>query len=764
MRPLEAFFVNISVGAGMRKFMTLYSEEDVRCEPIVKIYHRADRINITYLFPGFTISKDKRKVVTTLSKVWKRFREAKISGSGFLSAPGINEPLLPSFGRFVKIPPYYNGIKEIEPRKSNCMEYKIELLTPVQQDASDRDRGQEFDEEEYKNRGKFYPENEKCVECSGPYFLHGYKVILIHVRPLQYNSEEEVLRGYGKIKVYVKLTRKEMEDEEENLNELALTDLTNDLKGFSNLILNPGMVFSDEVSDTGLPAVLMDGASSIQPCLETVENRFEKTEFLIIQGDELNEPAQKLKNWKMKRGLRTDCVPVKAIVNPKEKDADKIKKVKDFIRSLRRKSCSPLRYVLLFGDVDEIPLMKVPSKTEGNIVTEHYYYTHRDPDPKDDSDCILPWIAGGRIPVKKGTHGMSIVNQIISYEKNPPTDPGYYKRMTVTGFFSDYKGADERNPGLRMPDGRAEENFIKTLEDIRIHMKSMGFKVNRVYTADEPPVLLYRDGTPVPKDVRDVMAFDRNDPGIVTGKIIEYINQGQLIVVNRDHGLTDRWEHPQFRISDMENINNRKLPCIIFCINCLTGDFSNPEEDSLAEKFLEENVSPSLIAPTGFTKRWHNDSMVKALFDAIWPGIIPVFPKDNGAYPLRFCRIADILNYAKAYLLVNLGSHTHTKEHFELYHVIGDPTLEIWRKEPSSIKLNAAMSRNKLYIKMSQCPKDAVITIWSGKECLCRKRPTSLGEPIEMKDIPEKSPSLICFWAPGYLFKEHKMCFKQNVS
>ena len=67
-------------------------------------------------------------------------------------------------------------------------------------------------------------------------------------------------------------------------------------------------------------------------------------------------------------------------------------------------------------------------------------------------------------------------------------------------------------------------------------------------------------------------------------------------------------------------------------------------------------------------------------------------------------------------------------------------------------------------IKMSKCPDDAVITIWSDDEFLDSKKSLRTSENIALKDIHEKSPDLICFSAPGYLFAEVPVCFKQNVS
>jgi len=56
---------------------------------------------------------------------------------------------------------------------------------------------------------------------------------------------------------------------------------------------------------------------------------------------------------------------------------------------------------------------------------------------------------------------------------------------------------------------------------------------------------------------------------------------------------------------------------------------------------------------------------MKALFDAMWPGVIPAFPDTAASYSVRYNRLGDILNYAKSYLLVAHSSDSGVKSHFE---------------------------------------------------------------------------------------------------
>jgi len=707
----------------MPKIIPIYGSgsEGLSDEPEVKVDYKnkGEKINITYIFPGYSVSKFKRKV----NEKWKHFREVRMSGTGSYSVDA--NPLLPSFGRFVQIPLNYRVVK-VRSRRLNPIPDKKYTITWAEEIVWDEDAIR-FVKKVY-GVDKFLPE--KVVEHSGPYFMDGYKVLLVHVRPLQYNPGKRLLSIYGKIKVYIGLSKIEDSEieEEEKLYEWALTDTFNNLEGFGNLILNPGRKVFEEIEHKRNPRA-------------DISDERRKTEFLIIYDKDLKRPAEMLKAWKEKRGIRTKIVCIKTVGNRPEK-------IKGYIQYERLTRSPRLRYVLLFGDVDKITV----SQEEGRHaeITDHYFYTHKD---ANNSECLLPWVSGGRIPVEKEEDGMSVVDQIIRYEKEPPFDPEYYKRMTVAGCF---EASKDEEGGYQ--DGRANENFMKTMEDIRKHMISQGFKVNRVYFSNtkKSKPFIYRDGTPVPREVKDEIITDQNT---ATKLLIGYINEGQLIVCHRGHGWWDGWCWDGscvqgFKTNDLKSITS-DCPSVLFSINCLTGSFHESSKNIFAEKILALNGgAPTLIAANFITSTWHNDSMAKALFDALWPGIIPAFPKTNISFPVKNRRIGDLLNYAKAYLLVKHGANAETKEQFELYHIIGDPTLEIWEDEPSSVRLRARIMRDALYITMNTCPRAAVLTIWHRDNLLKRIKPLRPRATVSLKDLGRKPPYSICLSAPGCRFTE----------
>ena len=178
-----------------------------------------------------------------------------------------------------------------------------------------------------------------------------------------------------------------------------------------------------------------------------------------------------------------------------------------------------------------------------------------------------------------------------------------------------------------------------------------------------------------------------------------------------------------------------------------------------------KGAAPSLIAPTEYSGTWRNDSLMKALFDAMWPGVISSFPGSNASYAIKYNRLGDILNYAKSYLLLAHGTNEGVKSHFEMYHVIGDPTLQLWAEQPSPIRLTTSVRRHTLHIHISPSPAEAVVTIWYKNKLVKRSAVTSNRISISLKDLrlsPGRLPTFrssldVCVSAPGHRYAQTRI-------
>lgn len=676
-------------------------------QPVVEVKESKEKIVISFSFPGFYISDHKRDVGG--KKVL--FKQVNIGGTGFIMESG--KPLLPSFGRYVQIPPDCSF--NVSVKKSKPVTFDDMLIYPSQTlltDSADEEDIFEFDQAFYKKPDAF-PKD--IIGVTGPFDLDDYSSILLNVCPFQYFPSKRSLIGYGNVTVTFTLEA-EKEDSTTTLSDPATNTMAS-----GNLFVNPVRMIEERV---------LPGRSIVLPPI-----RRRGPEYLIIYHSTFKKAAEKLANWKNMRGLRTEIVPITDVGN----SVDKIKK---YIRLRRGRFLSRLRYVLLFGDVDHIVTEIIHSNA-----TDHYYSTKNDP---TNGDYVLPWLAVGRIPVRTAAEGVQVVDQIIRYEKTPPMKQDYYDRMAFAAFLQD----NDNN-------GWADRGYTQTMEDIRQQMILLGFDVERIYFTNSSNPQFYVDGTPIPADVIAAMVAESD----ATAALVDATSEGQLIIGHRDHGGTNGWSHPSFTKTDLDSITGH-VPSIFYSLNCQTGKFDIASgAESFAEKLLRiDTGAPSLIACTRNSNTWLNNYLMKALFDAMWGTMLPTFPGGNVSYPVRKNRLGDILNYGKSYLPLQVGTYTSVtttkvQDHMEIYHTVGDPTLELWKEEPRRIRIRAYLRKGYLYIRLQHCPVDAVITIWNGHKLIKRIVPTSTFAKISLRGIvPMLIPFgrrlgiRVCFSAPGYRF------------
>lgn len=168
--------------------------------------------------------------------------------------------------------------------------------------------------------------------------------------------------------------------------------------------------------------------------------------------------------------------------------------------------------------------------------------------------------------------------------------------------------------------------------------------------------------------------------------------------MHRDHGWEDGWSSPSFTTEDVETeLTNGELLPVVFSVNCASGFFDNETADGdygtvsdevyFAEALLR-NADGGAIGILGDTRNsptWANNALTRGYFDAIWPDTLPGYG-DNS----RQRRLGDILNYGKIYMLSQVGVSGTTPavtqalatNELYLWHVIGDPTLEMWTARP----------------------------------------------------------------------------------
>jgi hypothetical protein len=268
-----------------------------------------------------------------------------------------------------------------------------------------------------------------------------------------------------------------------------------------------------------------------------------------------------------------------------------------------------------------------------------------------------------------------MVQKILTYEKTPPTQSSFYNDFVVAAYFQD----DEQN-------GYETRRFVRTSEEVRDYLLSEGYNGERIYVTGSyiNPTHYnngyYGNGEPLPSELlRPTFAWDgdKND-------IINAIESGIFILNHRDHGMESGWGDPYFTTSDFSSFANGDLLPVVFSLNCLTGRFDGYE--CFCEEFLRKDDGGAVAAfgATRVSYSGYNDYLCRGFYDAQWPDFDQDIGGDTPLYSL-----GEILNYGKTYMTNTWGDPWGYERYtFELFHIFGDPSMEIWTAFPQDLTVD----------------------------------------------------------------------------
>ena len=410
-------------------------------------------------------------------------------------------------------------------------------------------------------------------------------------------------------------------------------------------------------------------------------------EYLIVTDPTFRPAADSLRTWKIQKGISTKVVETGNDAG----DAGTTKEqIQQYIRNQFNNCIIRPAYVLLLGDAEHINPFYRNTNSGGDAGTDLDYAL------MDNAD-IMPDLAIGRIPVDTLDQANVVINKIINYEQHPPFASSFYRDISFASYFQCCRDgvAD---------DGRTVRSFIETSELVRDELTGLGYDVERIYNTsigyhpeyagrDTTP-RKYRNGAALPAAIAPGSGFAWDGD---TDDVVDAFNDGRFLVFHRDHGWSGGWGDPGFTTSDIDDLTNSGRPSVVYSINCASGLFDNETNGGnfnglyWAEKLLrhDNGGAVGIIGDTRNSPTWANSALSRGLFDATWPGVVP----EGGAGSIR--RLGDILNYGKSYLAGQVGvaqtagsvSQTSANDDIILYHVYGDPTMQMWTSNPWFIRL-----------------------------------------------------------------------------
>lgn len=329
------------------------------------------------------------------------------------------------------------------------------------------------------------------------------------------------------------------------------------------------------------PLFIAERAKAQKAILEQVDNTTIETEgadYIAIVVPELLETVEPLLAFHREQGLSVLTLTPQQVYDAYNAGTvDPIAFQSLLIDGQSRWTTKP-RFVLLVGDStydpngyqNELPPTYLPSPFIRTVFGGETVSDNLIADLDDDG---YPDVALGRLPARSADQLETMISKITTYSQQPP-EGDWRERVLFT--------ADPRE-GL----------FKDTSERLRSGVTSEMATTIEVY----------------PEVASDALS-----------EMLPVLNQGNLIVNYVGHGSVQQWGRDQ--LLTVENVgelsNGDKLP-IFINMTCLTGLFSHPSQESLAETLLwaQNGGAIAAVAPSSLTLPTNQSALNSALLEEL---------------------------------------------------------------------------------------------------------------------------------------------------
>lgn len=365
--------------------------------------------------------------------------------------------------------------------------------------------------------------------------------------------------------------------------------------------------------------------------------------YVIVSDIAFQSAIQPLVTWKKKKGyIVTEAYTNNAAVGTTTTS------IKNYLKSLYTGATATLpapTFVLFVGDVAQIPAYA--GTTSGNPSADHVtdlYYC-------DWTGDYLPECYYGRF---SGTTAQEITNQVsktVEYEKYLMADPSFLNKMVVIA------GQD---PTYGPTHGDGQLNYLK----------------NTYFTT--PPYTTY--------------SYPYNVSGTSAADIIAKVNAGVSIANYSAHGNWDCWDNPRFSVTDVASMNNAGKYPVMMGNCCLTNKFEQPA--CFGEALLRgQNKGAIGYIGASNSTYWNEDYYFACGFKSVTLNS-PYSATGLGSFDRLFHTHGE--TYADQYITtgqmvragnmaVTQSAATYTKYYWEIYHLMGDPSLMPYLGVPTTM-------------------------------------------------------------------------------
>jgi len=520
------------------------------------------------------------------------------------------------------------------------------------------------------SKNAYYPESP--VKISEPGKIRGLDVVMLGITPFQYNPVTKELIVYTDLKVQVDFVGGNGKFGDD---------------AYRNRWWEP--ILSDNILNyASLPVINFD---TRYPDIMT-ENGYEYV-IIVPNNPEFSAWADTIKNFRNAQGIKTGVYKLSEI------GGNTVDLIKTFVNNAYNTwTIKPVAICLLAdygtdatGASTIISKLQTHPASYPSFASDNYY--------SDVNGDEMPEIVFSRIIANDNTQLQTLITKNINYERNPPTDAGYYNHpITALGWQTErwFQLCSELVGGYFKK--------VKNKNPVRINKIYSGTPGTVWSTATNTATVVNYFGTVglgyIKMSPDSVGGFDGGTPT----QVVNAINTKSFLLQHRDHGMYTGWGEPGFTTSYIPQLTNTDLT-FVYSINCETGAYHNPSgcpaNGSFVEvfyryKYNNQNAGAlGMVCPSETSYSFVNDAYTWGMYDNMWPDFMPAYnttPLPRGEKP-AFGMAAGKFFLQQSSWPYNSGDKLVT---YRLFHMHGDAFLNLYSEvpQPLSVSHNASIPAN----------------------------------------------------------------------
>ena len=603
---------------------------------------------------GFTVKQESPQSVSlnfSIDQVVLEDMELNGESMRTVNIPGVflpndeGAPNLPGMSRFIAMPQGATAKVKILSMRSEVIE-SIQIA-PAPRIPLETENGPLHYEKnpDIYSKNAWYPE--KPVKLSDPTQIRGLDVVMLGITPFQYNPVTGELLIYRDIEVEITFEGGNGHFGEDRLRSRWFDPI------HYNAVLNYESLPEIDYNKPKEPSETPD------------------YEYLIIVPNDATfiAWADSIKNWRTLQGIRT------GVVTTTEMGGNSVSAIESYINNAYNNWNIPPVAFLIIGDYG----------TSGSTVTSPIYnnYCVSDNIFADVNGDHMPDMVHARMTAQTSTHLNTMVGKVLDYERNPPTNPGFYQNpITALGWQTErwFQICSETVGGFwKHVLGKTPVRINEIYSGTPGSVWSTATNTSTVVNYFGPNGLGYIPATP-----SELGGWS----GGTASDVNNAINSGAFMLQHRDHGGTSGWGEPAYYSSDINGLYNTDLT-FVFSINCLTGKY-NYSSEVFTEKFHRYTYNGQYSGALGVNAAsevsysFVNDTYVWGMFDNMWPNFMPDY---GTTFPTDFIYPAFAMPAGKIFLANSSWPYNYNNKEvtYHLFHHHGDAFNTVYSEVPQNL-------------------------------------------------------------------------------